>query len=238
MRSVCLIICGVLSLVSSAHADVIDASRVLIATPTLRDPWRIDWLALGDAQIPRQQTLNLSATLVGEPAAQAQQPANQSQPQSNQPVHAIAIQHSDAYLTRAKIHKYASVATLPLFATELVLGQSLFSESTPAGSKRGLHAAVGGGIIGLFGVNTLTGAWNMFGEGWQEKEGRTLRLVHGLLMMAADVGFVETWATGPHSGRLRTALNFENQKTTHRNVAIASISVGTAGYLLMLLGNH
>jgi serine/threonine protein kinase len=96
----------------------------------------------------------------------------------------------------------------------------------------------GGGIIGLFGVNTVTGAWNMFGEGWQEKEGRTLRLVHGLLMMAADVGFVDTWATGPHSGRLRTALNFENQKTTHRNVAIASISVGSAGYLLMLLGNH
>jgi hypothetical protein len=62
--------------------------------------------------------------------------------------------------------------------------------------------------------------------------------VHGLLMMAADVGFVDTWATGPHSGRLRTALNFENQKTTHRHVAIASISVGSAGYLLMLLGNH
>lgn len=94
------------------------------------------------------------------------------------------------------------------------------------------------GIIGLFGVNTVTGAWNMFGEGWQEKEGRTLRLVHGLLMMAADVGFVDTWATGPHSGRLRTALNFENQKTTHRSVVIASISVGSAGYLLMLLGNH
>ena len=231
MRSLCLVVFGVLSFVSSAQADVIDAPRALFATSTSRDPRRIDWLVLGDAQIPRQQTLNLSATLV-------QQPANQAQPPSNQPVHAVAIQHSDAYLTRAKIHKYASVATLPLFATELVLGQSLFNESTPAGSKRGLHVAVGGGIIGLFGVNTVTGAWNMFGEGWQEKQGRTLRLVHGLLMMAADVGFVDTWATGPHSGRLRTALNFENQKTTHRNVAIASISVGTAGYLLMLLGNH
>lgn len=231
MRSLCVVVFGVLSLASSAHADGIDAPRALFATPTSRDPWRIDWLVLGDAHIPRQRTLNLSATLVQQPANQAPQP-------SNQPVHAVAIQHSDAYLTRAKIHKYASVATLPLFAAELVLGQSLFNESTPAGSKRGVHAAVGGGIIGLFGVNTVTGAWNMFGEGWQEKEGRTLRLVHGLLMMAADVGFVDTWATGPHSGRLRTALNFENQKTTHRNVAIASISVGSAGYLLMLLGNH
>lgn len=231
MRSLCLVVFGALSLVSSAHADVMDAPHVLFATPTSRDPWRIDWLVLGDAHLPGQRTLNLSATLVLQPANQAPQP-------SNQPVHAAAIQHSDAYLTRAKVHKYASVATLPLFAAELVLGQSLFNESTPAGSKRGVHAAVGGGIIGLFGVNTVTGAWNMFGEGWQEKEGRTLRLVHGLLMMAADVGFVDTWATGPHSGRLRTALNFENQKTTHRNVAIASISVGSAGYLLMLLGNH
>jgi hypothetical protein len=230
MRSLCLIVFGALSFVSSAYADVIEAPRALFATPAAHDPWRIDWLALGDAQLPRQ-TLRLSATLVQQPATQPPQP-------SNQPVHAIAVQHSDAYLTRAKIHKYASFATLPLFATEVILGQSLFNESTPAGSKRGVHAAVGAGIIGLFGVNTVTGTWNLFGEGWQEKEGRTLRLVHGLLMMAADAGFVATWATGPHSGRLQTALNFESQKTTHRNVAIASISVGTAGYLLMLLGNH
>jgi hypothetical protein len=231
MRSLCFVVFGVFSLASSAHADVIDAPLVLFTAPASHDPWRIDWLALGDDHIPHRRTFNLSATLVQQPADQAPQP-------SNQPVHAVAIQHSDAYLTRAKIHKYASFATLPLFAAELALGQSLFNESTPAGSKRGLHAAVGGGIIGLFGVNTVTGAWNLFGEGWQEKDGRTLRLVHGLLMMAADAGFVSTWATGPHSGRLRTALNFESQKTTHRNVAIASISVGTAGYLLMLLGNH
>lgn len=231
MRSLCLVVFGALSFVSSAYANVIEAPRALFATPTSHDPWRIDWLALGDAETPHQRTLKPFATLVLPPASEAQQP-------SNQPVHAVAVQHSDAYLTRAKIHKYASFATLPLFATEVILGQSLFNESTPAGSKRGIHATVGAGIIGLFGVNTVTGAWNLFGEGWQEKEGRTLRLVHGLLMMAADVGFVDTWATGPHSGRLRTALNFENQKTTHRNVAIASISVGTAGYLLMLLGNH
>src|SRR4029077_17334424 len=144
----------------------------------------------------------------------------------------------DAYQTRAKIHKYASFATLPLFGAELVLGQSLFNTPANAGGKRAAHAAVGAGIIGLFAVNTVTGAWNLFGEGRQDKEGRTLRLVHGLLMMAADAGFLATWASGPHSGRLRTALTFESDKTRHRDLAIASISVGTAGYLLMLLGNH
>jgi hypothetical protein len=118
MRSLCLVVFGVLSVVPSANADVIEAPRVLFATPISHDPWRIDWLALGDPQLPHQQTLNLSATLV-------QQPANQAQPPSYQPVHAVAIQHSDAYETRAKIHKCASFATLPLFAAEIALGQLL-----------------------------------------------------------------------------------------------------------------
>jgi hypothetical protein len=153
-----------------------------------------------------------------------------------QPLHPVAIQHSDAYLTRAKIHKYASFATLPLFAGEVLLGSSLYSGSGSSGVKTA-HAVVGAGIVGLFGVNTVTGAWNMFGEGWDEKEGRTLRLVHGLMMMAADVGFVATVATAPSSGR-RGALTFETDKATHRNIAVASISVATASYLIMLFGNH
>ena len=57
-------------------------------------------------------------------------------------------------------------------------------------------------------------------------------------MMAADVGFVATTRSGPNSGSPRQALTFEANKVTHRNMAIASISVGTAGYLLMLFGNH
>jgi hypothetical protein len=92
--------------------------------------------------------------------------------------------------------------------------------------------------VGLFGVNTVTGAWNLFGEGWSERDGRTRRVLHGLLMMAADVGFLATTATGPNSHGTRGALTFEANKVTHRNIAIASISAGTVGYLLMLFGNH
>ncbi len=153
-----------------------------------------------------------------------------------QPVHAAAIEHSDGYQTRAKIHKYASYATLPLFVTELALGQSLY-DGTESNGKQTAHAVVGAGIVGLFGVNTVTGLWNMFGEGRQETEGKTIRLVHGLLMMAADVGFLATTATAPSNGR-KGALTFDADRVTHRNLAIASISVGTAGYLLMLFGNH
>src|SRR5436190_2786470 len=170
----------------SAQADI-QRPPALFTTQPGRDPWQIDWMNLGR-----------SATVVAGRSLAF--PVASAQPPDNQPLHPVAIEHSDAYQTRAKIHKYASFATLPLFATELWLGQSVFN-SPPggAGSKKGAHIAVGSGIIGLFAVNTVTGAWNMFGgEGRQEKEGRTLRLVHGLLMMAADGGFLATWATAPH----------------------------------------
>jgi hypothetical protein len=48
--------------------------------------------------------------------APAQPPDPQTHPQ--------AITYSDAYQLRARIHRYASFATLPLFATQLALGQS------------------------------------------------------------------------------------------------------------------
>jgi hypothetical protein len=153
-----------------------------------------------------------------------------------QPLHAAAVEHSDAYQTRAKIHKYASFATLPLFAAEVALGQSL-ATGTESNGKKTAHAVVGTGIIGLFAVNTVTGAWNMFGEGRQDTEGRGLRLAHGLLMMAADVMFVVTTAAAPSSHREGT-VTFNSDPTTHRNLAIASVSVGTVGYLIMLFGNH
>src|SRR4029077_20470193 len=121
-------------------------------------------------------------------------------------------------------------ATLPLFAAEVALGQSLYTPSANTGGKRSAHAVIGAGIVGLFGVNTVTGAWNLFGEGRSDKEGRTRRLVHGLLMMAADVGFLATERSGPNSGSPRQALTFETDKVTHRNLAIASISVATASY--------
>lgn len=165
--------------------------------------------------------------------------ADESNPDADQARRPIAIEYSHAYEVRLKIHKYASFATLPLFGAEWWLGQSLYS-NTPADrgdSRKGLHAFVGASIIGLFGVNTVTGAWNMFGEGWKDPNHHTLRLVHGLLMMASDVGFVWTTRTGPNSRRVSEALTYESDKAYHRDIAIASISTATVGYLIMLFGN-
>ena len=138
--------------------------------------------------------------------------------------------------TRAKIHKIASFATLPLFAAELWLGQSIYN--TPSDSKKSAHIVVGTGIIGLFGVNTVTGAWNLFGEGWHEPQGRDAaprsRFAH-------DGGRCSDLSPRPMSGpggRNRTGATFDANKATHRTIALTSIGLGTAGYLLMLFGNR
>src|SRR5215475_9879481 len=77
------------------------------------------------------------------------------------PAHPAATTYSNAYEVRLKIHKYASIATLPLFATELALGQSLYN-NPETGAKKTAHAIVGTGIIGVFGLNTATGVWNLW----------------------------------------------------------------------------
>jgi hypothetical protein len=145
----------------------------------------------------------------------------------------IAIEYSDAYYTRAKIHKYASFATLPLFATELALGQTIYNDPNARSSTaKGAHIAVGTAITGLFGVNTVTGVWNMW-ESRHEPEHHKLKLAHGILMLAADAGFVATFATGP-GGR---GANIDSQKQQHRAIAFTSIGLATGSYLLMLFGN-
>jgi hypothetical protein len=69
-----------------------------------------------------QEPQNAPATTVPEPASGQNAPA----------VHPGAITYSDGYLLRAKIHKYASFATLPLFATEVALGQSIYNDPANA----------------------------------------------------------------------------------------------------------
>jgi hypothetical protein len=150
-------------------------------------------------------------------------------PQDTRPV---AIEYSDAHLTRAKIHKYASWATIPLLATEFALGQKLYDDPNSSSSDlRGVHGAVGAGLIGFFAVQSVTGMWNLLEA--RSAPGHTKRLVHGLIMLAAEGGLVAAAATAP--GR-----NPASDRSTHRSIALVSIGVGTGGYLFMLLtgGSH
>jgi hypothetical protein len=142
-----------------------------------------------------------------------------------------AYVYSDAYQTRAKIHKYASFATLPLFAAEAVIGQKLYNNPTSQ-SLKSEHLAIAAAMGGLFAVNTVTGVWNLV-EGRENPKGRTKRTVHGILMLLADVGFLATAATGPGSHHGVTTTLPVNA-STHRAIAFASIGVATVGYTIML----
>jgi len=144
-----------------------------------------------------------------------------------------AFEYSEAYQTRAKIHKYAAFATLPLFAAEFALGQSLYNN--PSGSKKGAHIAVGTGIIGLYGVQGVTGIWNLTEASKDPNtEGKKRRLTHAILMLVSGAGFAITPMTAPgHRDQLEFGSSSAN---THRAVAYTSIGIGTAGYLLMLFG--
>jgi hypothetical protein len=229
MRSFALGLVVVLLAAVPAGAETTGSSTSLFAPRAAHDPWRVDWGVPPNAD---------AAAVVAPGPLRLEFPTVPARQTAGQPLHAAAIEHSDAYRLRAKIHRYASFATLPLFAAQVALGQSLYDTPANAGGKRAAHAVVGAGIVGLFAVNTVTGAWNLFGEGRRDKEGRTLRWVHGLLMMAADIGMLATTASGPSSENEHHALTFEVDKRTHRNMAVASIGIGTAGYLVMLFGNH
>ena len=136
-----------------------------------------------------------------------------------------AIEYSDAYETRLQIHRIGSYAMLPLFASEYVLGDRLMRPNYATWIKPA-HNIVAGGLGILFAVNTVTGVWNLV-ESRKDPEGRTRRLVHSALMLAADAGFAYT---GLIAG---DAKESPEGRTRHKNAALVSMGLSTAGTLLM-----
>jgi hypothetical protein len=163
-----------------------------------------------------------SATTVSAPEASTQTPAP------------IAFEYSDAYRTRNKIHHIASFATLPLFGAEVYIGQRMFNNPANATSKmRHLHGGIAIAISGLFGVNTVTGVWNLV-EARKDPQGTLRRTIHGVLMLVADAGFFATAIDRPN-GRTASGLAiYDAKKNQHLALAYASLSVATAGYVMML----
>lgn len=137
---------------------------------------------------------------------------------------APAVEYSDAYYTRLTIHRIGSYAMLPLFAGEYYLGDKLLNGSDNAEWIKPVHVGVAMGIGGLFTANTVTGLWNLW-DARHDPNGRTLRILHTSLMLAADAGFALTplFADDDDSGKL----------SAHKNVALASMSVATLGTAIM-----
>jgi hypothetical protein len=147
-----------------------------------------------------------------------------------------AVEYSKFYAVRLAIHRYASYATVPLFIAEYALGRSLYNTAPDrvSSSVRSAHGAVAVGIAALFGVNTVTGGWNLW-DARKNPAGRTRRTVHAALMLISDAGFVATGALAPSRRDELAGTIDPNRRSLHRTVAIASMSTALAGYLMMLI---
>ena len=147
-----------------------------------------------------------------------------------------AVEYGDWYGRRLTVHRWASYTMLPLFAAQYVLGDRILDQKTDAyaGIGNGVdpttkrrHQFVAGGVGALFTLNTVTGLWNLY-DSRRDPAGRRLRTVHALTMLAADAGFVTT-------GLIASRASDEGppEARTHRNVALGSMGIATAGAALM-----
>jgi hypothetical protein len=139
-----------------------------------------------------------------------------------------AIEYSDLYYTRLTIHRYGSYLMLPLFAAEYSLGQNLMNDATPPGWMKPTHAAVAGGVGLLFGVNTITGVWNLW-DSRQDPSGRTRRILHSVMMLASDAGFAATGLYTPGHAHFTDYGAYLHRERIHRDLAIGSIALSTIG---------
>jgi hypothetical protein len=141
-----------------------------------------------------------------------------------------AIEYSDAYHTRLTIHRIASYAEFPLFIAEYIVGTKVQNDERDnpgiESPSKGTHTLIASGLEGLFAINTVTGLWNLI-ESRHDPAGRTRRWVHGILMLAADAGFLATAGAGG------SARGGGTNADHHRSLAIGSASVATVATLMM-----
>jgi hypothetical protein len=143
-------------------------------------------------------------------------------------VRPVAVEHSDAYYTRLAIHRYASYAMLPVFVGQYLAGRQLMDKSAdaPAWARNG-HRALATATLVLFGVNTVTGSMNWW-EARSDPEDHTRRTIHAATMLLADAGFS---AVGLMANAAETNGNI---RSLHKQIAIGSMGVSVASWVMML----
>ena len=143
-----------------------------------------------------------------------------------------AIEYSEAYAVRLKIHQIASYFELPLFVGEYFLGEKLLADQRnglqTSGGTKSAHGAVATGLGALFAVNTVTGVWNLI-ESRHEPAGRLRRWLHSVAMLAADAGFMLTASAAGEARRTDAGAN------KHRSLAIGSMSLAAVSTIMMWL---
>jgi hypothetical protein len=150
-------------------------------------------------------------------------------------VHAVGL--SEGYYTRLDVHRYAAYGVLPLFLLEYVAGQKLLTKGSeaPLWAEK-VHKPAAYLVAGIFTLNTVTGVWNL-AEAGKIRQGKKRRVVHSILMLVADAGFVYSAAKAPSTAKVdaRIAAGTVGGWTPHKISAVASMGVSTLAYLMMYL---
>jgi hypothetical protein len=143
-----------------------------------------------------------------------------------------AIEVSDWYGRRLTIHRSLSYTVIPVFAVQWFAGERIYKHGNQAPDwAKTTHRAGATALAGIFTVNTVTGLWNLW-DSRHTPQGRGLRTIHALSMLAADAGF--TYAGVKLS---RDAETDFNKRREHRTIALSSMAVTVVSALAMKLYN-
>ncbi len=211
-----------------------DTVRAAPAAPdTLRaDSVTIDTLVT-NTPVPSVDTATIATTFAVPPSIDSSAPRLIfARPDTVVKKKRVLVEYSDWYGRRLAVHRALSWAMLPLFAVSYYTGDRLLNEGrlgVPAW-VRIAHPWVATTDVAIFGVNTVTGVWNLW-DARHDAEGRTRRIIHSVLFIAADAGFAYAGSIGKQA-RDNGAI-----RDRHRAVALTSMGVSTLGWVIMLFRN-
>lgn len=141
-----------------------------------------------------------------------------------------AVEVSEWYERRLRLHRYGSYTIYPLFALQAVAGNQIFPDplNAPSWAKTS-HRIGASALAGVFTLNTVTGLWNLW-DSRDAPQGRARRTVHTLLMLASDAGF--TYAGARLSEQAETSVD---KRREHRIWAYGSMATALTGVGVMTL---
>ena len=140
----------------------------------------------------------------------------------------VAVEYSDWYGRRLTVHRWASYATVPLFAGNYITGRQLYAygSQAPEWAIR-YHGPLATSVATLFTVNSITGVWNLW-DGRNDPSARKWRFAHAILMLTADAGFTTAGLLANDAERS------QSRRDLHRTIALTSIGVSVVSYAMML----
>jgi hypothetical protein len=150
---------------------------------------------------------------------------------------ARAVEVSEWYGRRLTIHRTLSFAMLPVFASQYIAGTKLYEAQQVGGSPapswaRPVHKAGAVTVAGIFGVNTVTGVWNLW-DSRHTRENRWLRYTHAAVMLGSDAAFAYTGIKLSQDAKQSFV-----KRDQHRRVALYAIGASTVSGVVMKIFNR